>query len=269
MLALMLIFMWVGNLIGGESGMRVAFWLAVAMNFLSYFFNDKIVLKQYKAQEINAANAPELYAIVQKLADRAGLEMPKVYIIAEKVPNAFATGRNPSHAAVAVTQGLLELMNRQEIEGVLAHEMSHIKHYDILTSSIAAVFAGAIAMLSNTARYQTSSARNSRQSGLSLIVGTVLMPIAATIIRFSISRTREYAADAGSAELTRHPEWLIAALEKLEAYSKKAVMKNATNETAHMFIINPLTSARFASLFSTHPATKDRIKHLEKMMRKI
>ncbi|MBQ7659435.1 MAG: zinc metalloprotease HtpX [Alphaproteobacteria bacterium] len=269
MLALMLIFMWVGNLIGGESGMRVAFWLAVAMNFLSYFFSDKIVLKQYKAQEVNAANAPELYAIVQKLADRAGLEMPKIYIIPERVPNAFATGRNPSHAAVAVTQGLLELMNRQEIEGVLAHEMSHIKHYDILTSSIAAVFAGAIAMLSNTARYQTSSARNSRQSGLSLIVGTVLMPIAATIIRFSISRTREYAADAGSAELTRHPEWLIAALEKLESYSKKGVMKNATNETAHMFIINPLASTKFASLFSTHPATKDRIKRLENMTREI
>lgn len=269
MLALMLIFMWFGNLFGGSGGMRVAFWLAVAMNFLSYFFSDKIVLKQYKAQEVDASNAPELYAIVQKLADRAGLEMPKIYIIPEKVPNAFATGRNPSHAAVAVTQGLLELMNRQEIEGVLAHEMSHVKHYDILTSSIAAVFAGAIGMLSNTARYQTSSARNSRPSGLSLIIGTVLMPIAATIIRFSISRTREYAADAGSAELTKHPEWLIAALEKLEAYSKKAVMKNATNETAHMFIINPLASTSFASLFATHPATKDRIKHLEKIMRKI
>lgn len=269
MLALMLIFMWVGGLIGGESGMRIAFWLAVIMNFLSYFFSDKIVLKQYKAQEVNAASAPELYEIVQKLADRARLDMPKLYIICEKVPNAFATGRNPSHAAVAVTQGLLELMDRQEIEGVLAHEMSHIKHYDILTSSIAAVFAGAIGMLSNTARYQTSSGQNSRPKGLSLIIGTILMPIAATIIRFSISRTREYAADAGSAKLTGHPEWLISALEKLEVYSKKSVMKNATNETAHMFIINPLASTKFASLFSTHPATKDRIKRLENMTREI
>jgi len=269
MLILMLIFMWVGDIIGGQEGRRIAFWLAVVMNFAGYFFSDKMVLKQYKAQEVRENRAPELYSIVRRLADKAGLPMPKVYIIPEKVPNAFATGRNPSHAAVAATQGLLELMNEKEIEGVLAHEMSHVKHYDILTSSIAAVFAGAIGMLSNMARYNTNSSQRHRQGGLGLIVGAVLMPIAASIIRFSISRTREYAADAGSAKLTGHPEWLISALQKLEGYSKQAVMKNATNETAHMFIINPLSGGNFASLFSTHPSTKNRIERLENMTKEL
>jgi len=265
MLVLMFIFMWVGDMIGGQEGKRIAFWLAVVMNFIGYFFSDKMVLKQYKAQEVTEKQVPELYSIVHRLADEAGLGMPKVYIIEEKVPNAFATGRNPSHAAVAVTQGLLELMNEKEIEGVLAHEISHVKHYDILTSSIAAVFAGAIGMLSNMARYHTNSTQRNRRGGLSVLVGAVLMPIAASIIRFSISRTREYAADAGSAKLTGHPEWLISALQKLERYSKQAIMKNATNETAHMFIINPLSGGSFASLFSTHPSTKDRIERLKKM----
>ncbi len=270
MLVLILIFMEVGNLIGGAEGMKIAFWMAVAMNFFSYFFSDKIVLKQYKAQEVNAKGAPELYDIVRRLSEKAGLPMPKVYIINEKVPNAFATGRNPSHAAVAATTGLLELMNKQEVEGVLAHEMSHVKHYDILTSSVAAVFAGAISMIGNMARYNNNTSRsNNRQNGLFAIVGVILMPIAASIIRFAISRTREYAADAGSAKLTGHPEWLISALSKLEGYSKQAQMKNATNETAHMFIINPFSGANLSALFSTHPATKDRIERLENMTREL
>ncbi len=274
MLGLMLIFMWVGNMIGGESGMKAAFWAAVAMNFFSYFFSDKIVLKQYKAKEVKESSAPELYNIVRQLADRASLPMPRVYVIDEKVPNAFATGRNPSHAAVAATRGLLELMSKQEVTGVLAHEMSHVKHYDILTSSIAAVFAGAIGMLGNVSRSGVSAANqragtHARQGGLFALVGAVLMPIAATIIRLSISRTREYAADAGAAQLTGHPEWLISALSKLESYSKQAQMKNVTKETAHMFIISPLSSGSLASLFSTHPSTKDRIERLENMTKEL
>ena len=270
MLGLMLIFMWVGDIIGGETGKKAAFWAALAMNFVSYFFSDKMVLKQYKAQEVSENRAPELYGIVRSLAEKAGLPMPKVYIIDEKVPNAFATGRNPSHAAVAATSGLLELMNKEEVTGVLAHEMSHVKHYDILTSSIAAVFAGAISMLGNLARGTTTTSRtNTRKGGLSAIIGVVLMPIAATIIRFAISRTREFAADAGAAQLTGHPQWLISALSKLEAYSKQAQMKNVTKSTAHMFIISPLSGKSLSALFSTHPATKDRIERLENMTREL
>ncbi|MBR2299293.1 MAG: zinc metalloprotease HtpX [Alphaproteobacteria bacterium] len=269
MFVLVLIFMTVGELIGGAEGGRVAFWMAVVMNFFGYFFSDKMVLRQYRARQVQKNNAPELYEIVESLSQKAELPMPKVYIIDEKVPNAFATGRNPSHAAVAVTTGLLELMNRNEIEGVLAHEMSHIKNYDILTSSIATVFASAIGMLSNMGRYNTVPERNRKGGGLAALVGVVLMPVAATIIRFSISRTREYAADEGSARLTKHPQWLISALSKLEGYAKQALMKNTTNETAHMFIINPLSGGNFAALFSTHPSTKDRIERLEKIAREL
>ncbi len=269
---LMLIFMWVGNMIGGQSGMKTAFWAALGMNFFSYFFSDKMVLKQYHAQEVKQNNAPELYGIVKRLADKAGLPMPKVYIIPEKIPNAFATGRNPSHAAVAATQGLLDLMDKNEIEGVLAHEMSHVKHYDILTSSIAAVFAGAIAMLGNASRYQNTAARSRTQrAGLFGAFGAILMPLAATIIRFAISRTREFEADAGAADLTGHPEWLMSALSKLEAYSKQDVIKNVNNQTAHMFIVNPLAAVngRFSSLFATHPSTQDRIERLAQIKSQI
>ena len=269
MVILMMIFMFVGNAIAGEQGMMIAFLMACAMNFFSYFFSDKMVLSHYKATEVTMQSAPELYSIVARLSKSAGLPMPKVYIVPDPVPNAFATGRNPSHAAVAATQGLLKTLSPQEIEGVLAHEMSHVKHYDILTSSVAAVFAGAIGMLANTARYNTNSVRSNRRGGLSAILGAVLLPIGASIIRFAISRTREYAADAGSAKLTGHPQWLISALLKLEAYSKKLTMKNATNETAHMFIINPLSGGSLASLFSTHPSTQNRIEHLERMTKEL
>lgn len=272
MLALMLIFMWTGDMIGGQEGMRAAFWLALAMNFFSYFFSDTMVLKHYKARAVSKKNAPELYDIVEKLAAKAKLPMPKVYVVDENVPNAFATGRNPQHAAVAATTGLLELMNRDEIEGVLAHEMSHIKHYDILTSSVAATFAAAISMLSRLAGYQVNTSRSSKNNNaLGMMVAAVLMPIAAAIVQFAVSRTREFAADAGSAKLTGHPEWLIRALTKLESYSQKAVMKNATAQTAHFFIMNPLkcVQSNFTSLFATHPPTKDRIERLEKMTRNL
>ena len=263
MVVLVLIFMWVGDLIGGEGGMKMAFLAALAMNFFSYFFSDKLVLKHYKATEVKSGM---LFDMVKKLSSKAGLPMPKVYTIPEKTPNAFATGRNPSHAAVAATQGLLDLMDSNEIEGVLAHELSHIKHYDILTSSVATVFAGAISALANFARYRTPSNTNRRSGGLSMLLASVLMPIAAAIVRLAVSRTREFEADAGSARLTGHPEWLIKALQKLEFYAKNSVMNRATNQTAHMFIINPLSGVKsnFSSLFSTHPSTKDRIERLSK-----
>ena len=266
MTGLVLLFMYVGNLVGGEQGMKIAFLMACGMNFFSYFFSDKLVLKHYRAVEVTRQSQPELYQIVQRLADKAGLPMPKVYIIPDQIPNAFATGRNPSHAAVAATQGLLQLMTPQEIEGVLAHEMSHVRHYDILIGSVAAVFAGAIAMLGNAARYtsatQNTSARNRNGGGTLLAV--ILMPMAAGIIQMAISRTREYKADEGSAELTNHPEWLISALTKLEGYSKGNIMQNANSHTAHMFIINPFSGVQsnFTGLFSTHPSTADRIKRL-------
>lgn len=266
MVGLMLLFMYVGNLVGGEQGMRIAFLMACGMNFFSYFFSDKLVLKHYRATEVTQQSQPQLYQIVQRLANKAGLPMPKVYIIPDQVPNAFATGRNPSHAAVAATQGLLQLMTPQEIEGVLAHEMSHVRHYDILIGSVASVFAGAIAMLGNAARYtsatQNTSAKNRNGGGTLLAV--ILMPMAAGIIQMAISRTREYKADEGSAELTNHPEWLISALTKLEGYAKNYKMQNANSQTAHMFIINPFSGVQsnFTGLFSTHPSTAERIKRL-------
>ena len=268
---LFLIFMFVGNLLGGAEGMKVAFWAAAGMNFYSYFFSDKLVLKQYKAQEVNEKNAPELYDIVRRLAEQAKLPMPKVYIIPEQVPNAFATGRNPKHAAVAATQGLLNSLSKEEIEGVLAQEMSHVKHYDILTGSIAAVFAGAITYLGRFAQMNTNTSRTSRSKGPAVLVAAVLMPIAAMIIRMSISRTREFAADEGAARLTGHPEWLMAALAKLEDYAQHYQMQNASSQTSHMFIVNPFSglSGGLANLFATHPSTKDRIERLAQLKKEI
>ena len=270
MVALMLIFMYVGNLLGGQEGMRAAFLAACGMNFFSYFFSDKLVLKQYKATEVTANSAPELYNIVQRLANKAGLPMPKVYIIPESVPNAFATGRSPSHAAVAATQGLLNLMTPQEVEGVLAHEMSHVKHRDILIGTIAAVFAGAIAMLGNFARTGTGNTQDVQKRNVG-VLAALLMPIAATIIRMTISRTREYKADEGAAYLTGHPEWLMSALSKLEGYSQNYQMQNATSQTAHMFIMNPFNGipSSLTRLFSTHPSTKDRLKALAEIQQKL
>lgn len=274
MVILMMIFMFVGNAIAGEQGMMIAFLMACGMNFFSYFFSDKMVLSHYKATEVTMQSAPELYSIVARLSKNAGLPMPKVYIVPDPVPNAFATGRNPEHAAVAATQGLLKILSPQEIEGVLAHEMSHVRHYDILIGSVAAVFAGAIAMLANVARFnavaRTETSSNRRQSGLGGIIAIVLMPIAATIIQMSISRTREYKADEGAARLTRHPEWLMSALSKLEGYAKNYQMQNATSQTAHMFIINPFSGlGSLSGLFSTHPSTKDRLARLEELKREM
>ncbi|MBP5398815.1 MAG: zinc metalloprotease HtpX [Alphaproteobacteria bacterium] len=266
MAALVAIFMYVGNLIAGEQGMMTALLMAGGINFVSYFFSDKMVLSHYKATAVSQKNAPKLYEIVQRLAKNAALPMPKIYIIPEETPNAFATGRNPSHAAVAVTQGLLNLMTDEEVEGVLAHEMSHVRHYDILIGTVAAIFAGAIGMLGNIAGYgQYSSGRQGRNSAG--ILAIVVMPIAAVIVQMAISRSREYKADEGAALLTDHPEWLIAALQKLDNYAKSLPMKRASLQTAHLFIVNPMCgiSGSLAGLFSTHPNTKDRIERLSKI----
>ena len=264
---LVLLFMYVGNLVAGEQGMMMALLLACGINFFSYFFSDKVVLSQYRAKEVTQASAPQLYEIVKRLSRQAQLPMPRVYIIPEAAPNAFATGRNPQHAAVAATQGLLDLMSAEEIEGVLAHEMSHVKHYDILIGTVAAVFAGAIGMLANFAK-TGSTAQNRRGNGAALLVGSLLMPLAATIIQMAISRRREYRADEGAAYLTRHPEWLMSALSKLEGYSKNYQMKKVAPQTAHLFIVDPISGA-LAGLFKTHPSTADRIKRLQEIKQQL
>ncbi|MCI6641364.1 MULTISPECIES: zinc metalloprotease HtpX [Campylobacter] len=266
---LALIFMFFGGLIGGEQGVIIAFVVALGMNFFSYFFSDKLVLKHYHAVKVDENSAGGLYAIVRRLANAANVPMPSVYIIPEQIPNAFATGRNPNNAAVAVTEGLLNLLSENEIEGVLAHEMSHVRHYDILIGSMAAVFAGAIAILANFAKFGAvfGGNENNRQNGILMIVAAIIMPIAAAIIQMAISRSREYKADAGAANLTKHPEWLISALSKLENYAQNRTMQNATPQSAHMFIINPFSGVKssFSQLFRTHPSTKDRIARLNEI----
>ena len=270
MTLLILIFMFVGNAVAGEQGMKIAFLLACGMNFFSYFFSDKLVLKQYNAKQVTEQSSPELYNIVSGLVKVDGLPMPKVFIVPDEVPNAFATGRNPENAAVAVTKGALNLLSAEELEGVLAHEISHVKHHDILISSVAAVFAGAISMMANTVRYRNGAninTSNNRANGSSGgILAALLMPIAASIIQMSISRTREYKADEGAARITKHPEWLMSALQKLEHYAQNYRMQKATSQTAHMFIINPLHGfGGLSGLFSTHPSTKDRLARLEQI----
>ena len=275
MVALMLIFIAVGGYVGGEQGMMIAFLMAAGTNIFSYFFSDKLVLKRYNAIPVNENNARGLYEIVSRLTQKANLPMPKVYIIPEQVPNAFATGRNPSHAAVAVTEGLLRILNENEIEGVLAHELSHVRHYDILTGSVAAILAGAIAMVANFAKIGTVAGQNQNSqrnsNGIVMLIIAVVMPIAATIVQMAISREREYKADKGAALLTGHPEWLASALTKLENYSNSYVMQNASEQSAHMFIVNPFGSLtdKLSVLFRTHPSTSDRIAELQRLEREI
>lgn len=276
MVTLMLIFIAVGGYIGGEHGIMIAFLIAAGTNIFSYFFSDTIVLKRYNAIPVDESNAHGLYEIVSRLTQKANLPMPKIYIIPEEVPNAFATGRNPSHAAVAVTEGLLKILNENEIEGVLAHELSHVRHYDILTGSIAAILAGAIAMLANFAKVggiagQSGGSRRGGGNAIVMLALAILMPIAATIIQMAISREREYKADKGAAYLTGHPEWLASALRKLESYSNSYIMQNASEQSAHMFIVNPFGSLtnKLSVLFRTHPSTSDRIAELERLEQEI
>ncbi len=270
--ALTLLFVWIGGMIGGQSGMMIAFVMAVGMNFWSYYNSDKAVLKHYNAVEVNAQQAKGLYDIVARLSQKANLPMPKVYIIPDDVPNAFATGRNHEHAAVAVTEGLLDILDEREVEGVLAHEMSHVKHYDILISTIAATIAGAIAMLANFGMMFGGGDRDSRPNPIIMIALMFLAPMAASIVQMAVSRNREFMADEGAARMTGHPEWLQSALAKLDNYSRgHHVMREATPESAHMFIINPFSGKdiSFKSLFSTHPSTEARIERLELLKREV
>jgi len=257
------LFMAVGYLIGGKSGMMIAFLVAAATNLLSYWNADKLVLSMQGAQEVDAGTAPELHAIVRDLAQNAGLPMPRVYIMDNPQPNAFATGRNPQHAAVAVTTGLLQALSHEEVAGVLAHELGHVKNHDTLTMTITATIAGAISMLAQFGLFFSGGNRDNNQ-GLGLI-GTLLMvilaPMAAMIVQMAISRTREYAADRLGAEISGHPEWLASALGKIEEAAHAIPNETAERNpaTAHLFIVNPLSGARMDNLFATHPATENRI----------
>ena len=258
--------LWIGQLFGGRQGMIIALLLAAGMNFFSYWYSDKIVLKMYRAQEASPQQAPELYEMVQTLSRKAGLPMPKLFIIPKEAPNAFATGRNPEHAVVAVTQGLLNLMERDEVTGVLAHEMAHVKNRDILIGSIAATMAGAIMVLASMARWTAifGGGSNDDEGGggaIGLIAMSLLAPFAAIVIQMAISRSREYLADSTGAGFAGTPEGLARALDKLGRYSKKLPM-NANPSTAHMFIVNPLSGRRLMGLFSTHPPLEERIARL-------
>src|SRR5438132_2158255 len=254
------LFLLVGELIGGGQGLVVGFMFALATNFVSYFWSDKIVLRSYGAQEVGADH--RLYRIVANLAQRAALPMPRVYIIPEASPNAFATGRNPQHAAVAATEGILQILDDDELEGVIAHELAHVKHRDILISSVAATLAAAIMMISRFALFW-GGGRDDREGSnpIALLATIILAPLAAMLIQAAISRSREYDADAGGATIAGHPHGLVNALKKIEAASK-VVPLDANPATAHMFIIKPFSAAGLLGLFSTHPPTERRIEAL-------
>jgi len=259
--------LWFGGYVGGQSGMVIAFLFAVIMNFGAYWFSDKIVLAMYRAREVDPAQAPGLYRMVERLAQRAGLPMPRVFVIPSDSPNAFATGRNPKHAVVAVTQGILKLMRDEELEGVLAHELAHVKNRDILISSIAATLAGAVMMLANMARWAAIfggvGGRDDEDRGgvFGLIFMAVLAPLAAMLIQFAISRTREFEADATGAQIAGNPLGLASALEKLGLATRRIPLQ-ANPATSHMFIVNPLSGKSLLTLFSTHPPLEERIRRL-------
>jgi len=261
----------IGQLFGGSQGLVIAFVFAVLINFGSYWFSDKIVLAMYNAREVSGDDAPELYRTVQNLTVRAQLPMPRLYVIPSESPNAFATGRDPQHAAVAVTEGILRIMNREELEGVIAHELSHVKNRDILIGTIAATLAGVVMMLANMARWAAifgvgRSDRDEEGGGgiLGMILMSVLAPIAAMMIQMAISRSREFLADATGAKIAGNPLGLASALAKL-ARASEMVPLEARPETAHMFIVSPLTGGSFLSLFSTHPPVEERIARLRAM----
>ncbi|PYV55245.1 MAG: zinc metalloprotease HtpX [Acidobacteria bacterium] len=259
--ALTLLLMGLGRYFGGENGMLWALIIAGVMNFVAYFFSDKIALATYRAQPVTREQLPRVYNVVERMTQRIGLPMPKIYVIPMDSPNAFATGRNPSHASVAVTQGILNLLNDEELEGVLAHELGHVNNRDILISSVAATIAGAITYLSRFAFFFGGDREERRGGGLGAILMLILAPIAAMLIQLAVSRSREYQADATGAHFTGNPYALASALAKLDAYSRRVPMV-ATPSTAHLFIIQPLLGMNFGSLFSTHPPTAKRIERL-------
>ena len=255
-----------GNYFGGTQGMMIAFLFALLMNFGAYWFSDKIVLRMYRARQVTEAEAPELVGLVRSLSQRARLPMPKVWIVPSPAPNAFATGRNPEHAAVAVTEGLLQIMNRDQLEGVLAHELGHITNRDTLISAVAATLAGVIMMLANMARWTAffGGGRDDEDRGggvVGLLVMAILAPIAALLIQMAISRTREFVADATAAHVTKKPLALASALERLQMAAERIPL-DANPATSHLFIVNPLSGRSLLRLFSTHPSVEERVKRL-------
>jgi heat shock protein HtpX len=272
--ALTALFMVVGYAIGGQSGMMIAFLVALGMNVFSYWNSDKVVLSMHNAQQVDERSAPEYYDIVRQLATNAGLPMPKVYLINEEQPNAFATGRNPQNAAVAATTGLLQRLTREEVAGVMAHELAHVKNRDTLTMTIAATIGGAISMLANFGMLFGGGNRNGDNRGIG-VIGTLLAvflaPLAAAIIQMAISRSREYVADRDGAAICQRPLWLASALGKIAGAARQIPNEHAERApaTAHMFIINPLSGRGMDNLFSTHPNTENRIAALQQMAREM
>ncbi len=270
MAAITALFMAVGQVMGGQNGMMLALLFALAMNFFSYWFSDKLVLKMYNAQEVDAQSAPRFYAMVAELAQRANLPMPRVYLIDEQAPNAFATGRNPQHAAVAATTGLLRALSEREIRGVMAHELAHVKHRDILISTISATMAGAISALANFAMIFGGRDSEGRPANpIASIAVMILAPLAASLIQMAISRAREFEADRGGAEISGDPAALASALEKIHQLARGIPLNptEAHPETAQMMIMNPLSGGGLRGLFSTHPSTEERVARLMAMAR--
>lgn len=265
MTGLTLLFIWFGSMIGGRTGMMIAFLVAIGMNFYAYYYSDTQVLKHYNATPIDRGHATGLFDMVEKLTKKAGIPMPALYIIPDQTPNAFATGRDYNHAAVAVTEGLLELLNENEVEAVIAHELSHIKHYDMLIGTVAATIAGAIAMLANFGMFFGNSNSEDRPNPIVTMAMMIIMPLAASIVQMTISRNREFMADEGAAKMTEHPEWLQSGLSKLDHYARIGMLRGAEEQNAHMFIINPFLGmgGSIKQLFSTHPTTEQRIERLE------
>ena len=269
MAAITALFMAIGSLLGGRTGMMIALVVALGMNFFSYWFSDKLVLKMYNAKEVDESSAPQFYRMVRELAQRAQLPTPKVYLIEEDAPNAFATGRNPEHAAVAATTGILRVLSERELRGVMAHELAHVRHRDILISTVSATMAGAISMLANFAMFFGGRGGSGRPTNP--IVGLLVMflaPIAASLIQMAISRAREFEADRGGAEISGDPRSLASALQKIHQYANGAITMQAAErhpETAQMMIMNPLSAGGLRGLFSTHPATEERVQRLMAM----
>ncbi|MCX6075193.1 MAG: zinc metalloprotease HtpX [Campylobacterales bacterium] len=264
--SLSVVLVFIGGYLGGQTGMVIALIMAGGMNFYAYYFSDTAILNHYNATEVDPHEAPMIYRVVERLVRRSKLPMPKVYIIHDAIPNAFATGRNPQHAAVAITTGLLELLTEEEIEGVMAHELSHVAHRDILVATVAATIAGAIAFIANMLQFGAMFGRNNRNNNpLLMLAMAIVLPIAATVIQMTISRSREFMADEGAARLTGHPEWLQNALVKLTNYNHRGEVEGATPENAHMFIISPFDGKNFSfsNLFRTHPTIQQRLERLE------
>ena len=271
MAAITALFMAIGAMIGGRSGIMLALVVALGMNFFSYWFSDKMVLKMYNAREVDETSAPRFYAMVRELAQRAQIPMPKVYLIDEAAPNAFATGRSPDHAAVAATTGIVNVLTDRELRGVMAHELAHVKHRDILISTISATMAGAISMLANFAMFFGGRDSEGRPSNpIAGIAVAILAPLAASVIQMAISRAREFEADRGGAEISGDPAALASALDKIHRYAQGIPLHaaEAHPETAQMMIMNPLSGGGLRGLFSTHPATEERVARLMEMARR-